>query len=170
VQQIAFETLSFLIVEDSAYMRAILRTILMGFGCRKVYEAEDGADGLEKLDAYGPDIVIVDWEMPVLNGPEMIKFIRNPGGNRHAFVPIILLTAHTERRRIVETKAFGVHEVLRKPVSPRAIYQRVASIILKPRPFLRTAAYFGPELRAEMRPAANKPSVETIDGRSLVEV
>lgn len=170
MQQIAFETLSFLIVEDSAYMRKILRTILMGFGSRKIYEAEDGIGGLEKLDGYGPDIVIVDWEMPVLNGPEMIKFIRNPDGNRYAFVPIILLTAHTERRRIMEARDLGAHEVLRKPVSARAIYQRVASIILNPRPFLRTATYFGPEARAEMRPAANKIAVETIDKRTLMEV
>jgi CheY-like chemotaxis protein len=164
VTAISFDTLSFLVVEDSAHMRTILRTILMGFGTRKIYEAEDGADGLEKLEAYGPDIVIVDWEMPVLNGPEMIRFIRNPDGFRHAFVPIILLTAHTERRRIVQSRSFGVNEVLRKPVSPKAIYQRVASIVLNPRPFLRTDTYFGPEPRDEMRPAARAP-VNMTDAR-----
>lgn len=161
---VAFDTLSFLIVEDSAYMRTILRTILMGFGSRKIYEAEDGADGLEKLEAYGPDIVIVDWEMPVLNGPEMIRFIRNPDGFRHAFVPIILLTAYTERRRIIQARTLGVHEVLRKPVSPKALYQRVASIVLQPRPFLRTETYFGPEPREELRSIA-QTAVEVTDRR-----
>jgi CheY-like chemotaxis protein len=155
VNKIAFESLSFLVVEDSAYMRTIVRTILMGFGSRKIYEAEDGADGLEKLNAYGPDIAVVDWEMPVLSGPEMIRFVRNPDSCRYAFVPIILLTAHTERHRMLEAKQFGVHEILRKPVSPKALYQRIASIVLQPRRFIRTPTYFGPEPREELRPAAS---------------
>jgi len=165
VNIVAFDALSFLVVDDSAHMRTILRTILMGFGCRKIYEAEDGADGLEKLDAYGPDILIVDWEMPVLSGPEMIRFIRNPDGCRHAFVPIILLTAHTERRRMVEAKGFGVNEILRKPVSPKAIYQRVTSIIVDPRAFVRTPTYFGPEPRDEIRPIAAAAPMPVIDQR-----
>lgn len=127
-------------------MRSIVRTILMGFGTRQIIEAADGADGLEKLDSFNPDIVILDWEMPVLSGGEMVNLIRRPG-YRHAYVPIILLTAHTERSRIMEARDMGVHEVLRKPVSPKALYQRIASIVLMPRPFIRTATYFGPEPR-----------------------
>jgi two-component system chemotaxis response regulator CheY len=162
---IDFEALSFLIVDDSAYMRTILRTILSSFGARKIYEAEDGAGGLEKLNAYHPDIAIVDWEMPVLSGPEMIKLVRNPDECRHAFVPLILLTAHTERHRIIEARKFGVHEILRKPVSPKAIYQRIASIILHPRPFVRTATYFGPEPRDEIRAAEQKLDMTYVDKR-----
>lgn len=166
---IDFEALSFLIVDDSAYMRTILRTILSSFGARKIYEAEDGATGLEKLNAYGPDIAIVDWEMPVLNGPEMVKMVRNPDSCRHAFVPIILLTAHTERHRILEARKFGVHEILRKPVSPKAIYQRIASIILHPRPFVRTTTYFGPEPRDEIRAAEQKLDMTYTDRRKSAE-
>jgi len=165
VRAIAFDTMTFLIVEDSAHMRTILRTILAGFGCRRIFEAEDGADGLEKIDAVSPDIVIIDWEMPVLSGPEMIRFMRNPDGFRHAYVPIILLTAHTERHRMIQAKSFGVNEVLRKPVSPKAIYQRVASIMLQPRPFLRTSTYFGPAPREELRPSAKTAKPELIDQR-----
>ena len=158
---IAFDALSFLIVDDSAYMRTILRAILSSFGTRKIYEAEDGADGLQKLDSLSPDIVIIDWEMPVMGGPEMIKSIRDPDKSRNAFVPIILLTAHTERHRILEARQFGVHEILRKPVSPKAIYQRVASIILHPRPFIRTATYFGPEIRDELRQSHTEQKTDT---------
>ncbi len=162
---IAFDALGFLIVDDSAYMRTIMRTILTSFGARKIYEAEDGASGFEKLNAYGPDIAVIDWEMPVLNGPELIKMIRNPDTCRHAFVPIILLTGHTERHRILEARKFGVHEILRKPVSPRAIYQRIAAIVLHPRPFIRTASYFGPEPRDEIRAVDQKLSMTYVDKR-----
>ncbi len=141
-----FERLCFLIVEDNPHMRSIIRTILMGFGARQIIEAPDGADGLEKLDSFNPDVVILDWEMPVLSGGEMVSLIRRPG-HRHAYVPIILLTAHTSRNRITEARDMGVNEVLRKPVSPKSLHQRIASIVLMPRPFIRTATYFGPEPR-----------------------
>ncbi|MES2906777.1 MAG: response regulator [Pseudomonadota bacterium] len=157
---IAFDSMSFLVVDDNAYMRTILRTILSSFGARKIYEAENGADGLEKLKAFSPDIAIIDWEMPVMNGPDMIRTLRNPDECNQAFVPVILLTAHTERHRIMQARNFGAHEILRKPVSPNAIYQRIASIILQPRPFIRTSNYFGPELRGELGAAVEDKKKE----------
>jgi two-component system, chemotaxis family, chemotaxis protein CheY len=152
VHHVDFEPLSFLIVDDSAHMRAIIRTILLGFGCRRFSEAGDGAEGLEHFLHSAPDIIITDWEMPVLSGPEMIRMIRNPNATHNAFVPIILLTAYSERGRMMQAKGFGVHEILRKPVSPAALYQRVRAILLEPREFLRTPSYFGPTPREERVP------------------
>lgn len=149
MHHVDFEPLSFLIVDDSAHMRSILRTILLGFGSRRIAEASDGAEGLELFTQGHPDIIITDWEMPVLSGPEMIQLIRNPNAAHNAFVPIILLTAYSERRRMLQAKGFGVHEILRKPVSPASLYQRVRSILLEPREFLRTPFYFGPQPREE---------------------
>ena len=151
---VAFDSLSFLVVDDCTYMRSIVRTILAGFGARRVLEASDGADGLEQLQQHSPDIVILDWEMPVLDGPEMIRLVRNPKNGPMAFVPIVLLTAHTELRRVKEAQALGVHEILRKPVSPKSIHERIVACVLHPRPFVRTPTYFGPTPREPARPAS----------------
>lgn len=139
--------LTFLVVDDSAYMRAIVRTMLQGFGARRIVEAEDGAVGLEAMERANPDIVILDWVMPVLDGAEMMRTIRKPD-NPFAYVPVILVTGHTERSRIMEARRLGVHEVLSKPISAKALYERVAALIVKPREFVRTATYFGPAPRA----------------------
>ena len=61
--RIDFNRLRFLVIDDNAHMRRILRTLLHGFGAREVYEAEDGAAGLEAFTHYIPDIVITDWAM-----------------------------------------------------------------------------------------------------------
>ncbi|WP_036489918.1 response regulator [Pseudovibrio exalbescens] len=140
-------SLSFLVVEDSAYMRTILRTMLQGFGARRIVEAEDGAAGLEALDRANPDILILDWVMPILDGPDMVRMIRTPD-NPFAYIPIIMVTAHTERSRIVEARKLGVHELLCKPISAKALHQRIMSVILQPRDFVKTAGYFGPAPRA----------------------
>ena len=139
-------SLTFLLVEDSAYMRTILRTMLQGFGARRIVEAEDGASGLEAMDRANPDILILDWVMPILDGADMVRMIRSPN-NPFAYIPIIMVTAHTERSRIVEARRLGVHELLSKPISAKSLYQRVSSVILHPRDFIKTATYFGPAPR-----------------------
>ena len=141
--------LSFLLVEDSAYMRGILRAMLQGFGARRIYEAEDGAAGLEMIDRVSPDIVIADWVMPVLDGLDMVRLIRQPS-HPMAFVPIILVTAHTEKKRILTARNAGVHEILSKPISATALYRRISSVVTQPREFVRSESYFGPKLREEL--------------------
>jgi CheY-like chemotaxis protein len=144
--QLDLSSLTFLVVEDSAYMRTILRTMLQGFGARRVVEAEDGASGLEAMERANPDILIIDWMMPILDGAEMIRLIRSPTST-FAYIPIIMVTGHTERSRIVEARRLGVHELLCKPISAKSLYQRIQSIVASPRDFIKTASYFGPAPR-----------------------
>ncbi len=128
-------------------MRTILRTMLQGFGARRIVEAEDGASGLEAMERANPDILILDWVMPILDGADMTRMIRTPD-NPFAYVPIIMVTAHTERSRILEARKLGVHELLCKPISAKALYQRITSVILQPRDFVKSPGYFGPAPRA----------------------
>src|SRR5262249_50072750 len=95
--RIDFNRLRFLVIDDNAHMRRILRTLLHGFGTREVYEAEDGAAGLEAFTHYSPDIVITDWAMPIFDGLELTQMIRQPGANANPYVPIIMLTGHSEK-------------------------------------------------------------------------
>src|SRR5207245_4073789 len=84
--RIDFNRLRFLVIDDNAHMRRILRTLLHGFGTREVYEAEDGAAGLEAFTHYMPDIVITDWAMPIFDGLELTHMIRQPGANANPYV------------------------------------------------------------------------------------
>ncbi len=151
--------LSFLLVEDSSYMRGILRAMLQGFGARRIYDAEDGAAGLEIMNRVVPDIVIADWVMPVLDGLEMVRIIRQPD-HPMAFVPIILVTAHTEKKRIVTARNAGVHEVLSKPISATGLYRRISTVVTQPREFVRSESYFGPKPREERQaPQRQTPGI-----------
>ncbi|MTI18844.1 response regulator [Rhodobacteraceae bacterium RKSG542] len=166
---IDLSSLSFLLVEDSAYMRTILRTMLQGFGARRIIEAEDGAAGLEAMDRVNPDIIILDWVMPILDGADMVRIIRNPD-NPHAYTPIIMVTAHTERSRILEARKLGVHELLCKPISAKALHQRIMSVILQPRDFVKSAGYFGPAPR-EVRTHPKKwtsPNTPPTSGSQMI--
>ena len=148
--------LRFLVVDDNGYMRRIIRTLLHGFGTREVFEAEDGAAGLEAFATHLPDVVITDWSMPVFDGIELTKMIRQPDTSPNPFVPIIMITGYAERNRVFEARDAGVSEMLVKPISAKGLYQRIAKVVLNPRPFIRTDFYFGPDRRHLVKAEAYK--------------
>jgi CheY-like chemotaxis protein len=150
--RIDFNKLRFLVIDDNAHMRHILRTLLHGFGARDVYEAEDGAAGLEAFTHYMPDIVLTDWAMPIFDGLELAQMIRQPGANSNPYVPIIMLTGHSERKRVAAARDAGITEFMAKPISAKALYQRILNVVANPRPFVRTKNYFGPDRRRTVNP------------------
>jgi len=141
-----------LIVDDNTNMRRILRAMVAGFGVKAIYEAEDGAAALEEISRNDPDVVILDWLMPLVDGNELTRRIRAsqaPG----CFVPIIAITAHTQKRRVIQARDSGVTEVMCKPVSARGLYLRIANCILNQRDFVRTKGFFGPDRRRFQNPS-----------------
>jgi len=145
--RIDFNRLRFLVIDDNAHMRRIVRTLLHGFGTREVYEAEDGAAGLEAFTHYMPDIVLADWVMTIFDGLELTQKVRQQGANPNPYVPIIMLTGHSEKARVVGARDAGVTEFLAKPVTARNLFLRIVEVIERPRPFVRCGDYFGPDRR-----------------------
>ena len=141
------QNVTVLVIDDNAFMRKLVRNILTNIGVKTTLEAADGLSGLETIRMFAPDLVVLDWEMPMLNGAELVRIVRSPGVFPVPDVPIIMLTGHVERWRIVEASRLGVHEFLRKPVSGRALLERIVSILLRPRPMVRLGDYYGPEPR-----------------------
>src|SRR5258708_17786693 len=154
---IDFNKLRFLISDDNAHMRRILRTLLHSFGAREVNEAEDGATALEMFIHYVPDIVICDWAMLISDGIELTQLIGQPNGSGNPYVPIILLTGHCDKRRVMTARDAGVTEFLAKPISAKALYQRILNVVASPRPFIRTKTYFGPDRRRHTSNAYIRP-------------
>jgi two-component system chemotaxis response regulator CheY len=145
--RIEFSRLRFLVIDDNAHMRRILRTLLHGFGARDVYEAEDGAAGLEAFTHYVPDIIITDWAMPIFDGLELTQMVRQPGANANPYVAIIMLTGHSEKKRVTAARDAGITEFLAKPISAKGLYERIVNVVASPRAFIKTNNYFGPDRR-----------------------
>jgi two-component system, chemotaxis family, chemotaxis protein CheY len=153
------QQLNVLVVDDSAFMRNMVRGLLSNIGVKNTHEAADGIAALEMIREVSPDVVILDWEMPLLNGPELVRIVRSPGVFPVPDIPIIMLSAHGERWRVVEAAKLGVNEFLCKPVSAKALMERLVSILLKPRESVRLGEYYGPAPRP---PALKKRSAEAV--------
>jgi DNA-binding response OmpR family regulator len=128
-------------------MRKMVRTLLVNCGVKEIFEAGDGIAALDAIRTVAPDVVILDWEMPLLSGPELVRIVRSPGVFPMPDVPIIMLSAHGERWRIVEAVKLGVNEYLTKPVSAKSLYDRLVAITLVPRATVQLGDYYGPEPR-----------------------
>jgi two-component system, chemotaxis family, chemotaxis protein CheY len=140
-------SLDVLIVDDNQFMRKVVRNLLVNVGVRTIHEAADGLGGLEAIRTFVPDIVILDWEMPLLDGGEVARIIRSPGVFPVPDVPIIMLSGHVERWRVEKAQQLGVNEFLKKPVSGKALLDRMVAILAHPRPMVRVGNYYGPQPR-----------------------
>jgi two-component system chemotaxis response regulator CheY len=149
--------LSFLVVDDNRHMVGVLKVLLEAFGVENIHESYDVGGALTAFSEHRPDIVIVDYNMAPLSGVEFVRQVRRAPESPNPYVPILLVTAHTERRRMIEARDAGVTEVLTKPVTAQDLYARIHSIIYQPRPFIASKAYVGPCRRCVADPVYDGP-------------
>ena len=112
-----------LVIDDSRAMRAILKNILFDEGF-DVAEACNGQDGLNVLQQIGaPDLILVDWNMPEMNGLEFITYIRS--GTQYPKVKILMVTTETEMTNVVKALESGADEYLMKPFSKKMLHEKL---------------------------------------------
>jgi len=140
-------SLRVLIVEDNSFTRKVNRGQLAHLGIKTIYEAVDGTAGLDAIRKYAPDLVVVDWDLPLVTGAELVRMVRSPQTFPLPDIPIIVLTCHGERWRVIEAQRCGANEFLVKPASAQAILDRIVAIFMNPRPMVHLPNYYGPQPR-----------------------
>ncbi len=143
--------LKVLLVEDNRQMRAIIRTILSGFEIREVHGFGSVDEAKDALRHNTYDLVLIDYRLEDETGLELCRHIRRPNTGPNAFLPIIMISAHSERERIVDAINAGVDEFLVKPIRPVDVARRINAVVFKRRPFLQIGDYFGPDRRRFQR-------------------
>ena len=90
-----FDRLKILVVDDNVHMRKLVVTILQAFGVIQIFEAESGERAWAVLRESNPDVVVLDWMMEGMSGPELTRKIRSDPMSPNQFVPVIMLTGYT---------------------------------------------------------------------------
>lgn len=144
--------LNILVVDDNAYMRRLTRMMLTNLGAKSVLEANDGLAALEAIRNSDPDVMLLDWDMPVLNGIEVLRIVRSPGVFPRPNLPVVLLTSRAQRSHVHEALRAGANEFLLTPTSPKALCDRLTSIMFKPRPMVSVGSHYVPEPRRASAP------------------
>ena len=142
-----FERLRVLVVDDNKNMRTLIRRILESFQVKSVKGAEDGELAFEILKSFPTDIIITDLNMPFMDGIEFVRLVRTDKDSKNPYIPIIMLTGHSEVPRIISARDAGVNAFLTKPVSAKSLYSKMGFLIEHPQPFVRCKTYVGPDRR-----------------------
>ena len=128
-------------------MRSLLRALLNSAGIKQVVEASNGRAALTMLRENKSDLVLSDLAMKPMDGLEFTWHVRNDEHSPNPFVPIIMITGHTEKYRVQAARDAGVTEFLAKPITAHNLFTRIAEIVERPRAFVRCDTYFGPDRR-----------------------
>jgi len=114
--------MNILLVDDSSTTRLIAKKTLASLGFDSVFEAPDGASALKTFTEKPIDVVFTDWNMPVMDGLELLKQIRALDAN----VPVIMVTTEGSRGKVLEAIQNGVNDYLVKPFTPQALKEKLA--------------------------------------------
>jgi len=144
--------LEILLVDDNKQFRSMTAAILQAAGCRNIRESADGASALQSLQERPCDMAIVDYKMSPIDGVEFTRLVRNNTGDLDTFLPIIMMTGHSARQKVMAARDAGVTEFVTKPFTAKALLDRIHAVIHNPRPFIRTENYFGPDRRRKQLP------------------
>ena len=118
-----------MVIEDSDAMRAILRSVLRDLGFDCIAEAADGQDGLSRCSAFRPDLVLVDLDLPSMDGLAIVRALRR----MDAGIPIVMVSAESARERVVEAIDAGVNGYVVKPFTPATLRARITPLVRRAR-------------------------------------
>ncbi|MFN3229910.1 MAG: response regulator [Asticcacaulis sp.] len=133
-----------LIVDDNHYMRTIVSAMLRSLGITNIREASDGAEAMEMVRDWRPDVILCDIVMEHLDGIEFTRLIRTASDSPHPYVPIIMITGHTDRDKVIAARDAGVNELIAKPLTARALIDRLKAVLDSDRPWVKSPVYTGP--------------------------
>lgn len=144
---VRLDGLDVVVVDDIERMRAYHRAVLEASGVSRIREAADGGEAFRIIRDDPPDIVVTDYGMEPEDGVVLLLNIRNRDISPNPYMPVVMVTAYTERSRVRSARDAGVNDLLHKPVSPQQLWESIALAIKDPRPFIETRNYFGPDRR-----------------------
>lgn len=116
-----------MLVDDSKTMRNIQKSVLSQLGYTEFEEACDGQDAMSKVGAFRPDLLLVDWNMPNMDGLTFVKAFRS----QDKTTPIIMVSTESEKSRVIEAIKAGVNNYVVKPFTPDLLSQRITETLTK---------------------------------------
>lgn len=149
-----FSRLSAFVVDDNEYIRSTIENLLRQFRFGRIASASNGEGAIEQLKVAGklgkanvPDIVISDLVMAPINGLLFLRWARTAKESPNRMIPFIMLSGAADIAYVNSARDLGATEFLGKPFSAASVYKHILQVIERPRQFVTTTKYFGPDRR-----------------------
>ena len=135
-----------LLVDESTFGLRLLEQMMKGFGVRSCYTCSSSLYAQDILRREPVDLIVVDCDMPELDGYDLIRWMRNSGLD-NAYTPVIMIAGHTKASKVKKARDCGANFIIARPFSPAVLLDRIVWIARDPRPFLESRDYAGPDRR-----------------------
>lgn len=136
-----------MVVDDSPFSLELTTQALLGFGIQTRYPCHSAPEAMEILKDHTIDLMLVDVEMPGMDGLELVSWLRRSGLDPNAFTPVIMTGAHVRKDKLNRARDCGANFMLTKPFSATTLLERIVWTARDSRPFLEVGDYFGPDRR-----------------------
>jgi two-component system, chemotaxis family, chemotaxis protein CheY len=143
----AFREFTLLVIDDNAHMRTIISYVAKACGITRIAEADDGAQAFELMRTERFSCATVDLNMTPISGLEFVRMIRTSRDSPDPYLPIIVISAYSERSQVNAARDAGADEFLTKPVTAAALLQRMHAVVNRRRPFIVGPNFTGPDRR-----------------------
>lgn len=154
-----FDRLAVLLVEDSPFIRSLLINSLKILGVGTVITKDHGGQAISflklvkedpmKAGVMSVDLVISNWMMSPIDGMMLLRWVRRHKDSPDRFIPFIMISGYSSKRRVNEAREMGVTEFLTKPFTIQSICDKLTLLIQHPRQYVHTKDYFGPDRRRQ---------------------
>ncbi|WP_075216636.1 response regulator [Mongoliimonas terrestris] len=157
VSYLALDGLRIGLVDDNAYSRRLVRAMLNGFGIRQIVEGATAQDGWDMVVRARPDILLLDWNLPDVDGVALLNRIRTHPSDEIATQYVVFLSAYSGQRQVLTAVRIGANDFIVKPVSPRLLYDRLKRLSTARIGYMRRDGRAVPVLPGQMQVRLPEP-------------
>ena len=151
-EKVDFSKVHFLIVDGNALSADLARDLLLTMGAKTVFVAHNFDEGLEVLGSGSVDVLLTELHLPPRSGLDLIRAVRDGKTRASKQMPILVMSAMSAKEHVFEARDAGVTEFIAKPYGVEGFYRRMVGIVARPRAFVDTNEYFGPDRRRRQVP------------------
>jgi len=167
-------SLKVLVVDDNLNVQRLISDVLRAGGVGQVKTANDGLHAREMIARWDPHVIFSDWNMPVMDGLELTRSIRQAAIRPdrripNPQVPVIIVTGLRSEADVRMARRAGVNEFVIKPFTPAGLLSRIQLVLAKPRPFIVSEDYIGPDRRRRAEGVYAGPLRRNTDPEAVVD-
>jgi CheY-like chemotaxis protein len=166
--RVNLKSVSTLLVDSDRFTRGLIVQMLRGFRMDPPVVCDTGAAAKTEMLQHAVDLCIMESVLPDMGSPELISWIRRPEMGVTRFIPVIVLSGYTQHRIVAAARDAGANTVLKKPISPQVLFDRIMWVARVPRPFIDAGVYVGPDRRFRAEEPPDKVHKRADDGTAAL--
>lgn len=136
-----------MVVDDNNFSLRLITQTLLGFGVKASFACQSGGVAKNILKTQTIDLLIVDCEMPEIDGYDLVSWLRASAMEPNSFVPILMVSGHTQLSNVTKARDCGASFIVARPLTPTILLDRILWLARDSRPFVQAQSYLGPDRR-----------------------